>query len=276
MGRFPSGRRNPENPGVILFSSGQAPTKKQFNLTIPPVPPETYDAIASRITTLQPWLEQKAKLDKAQQKAQLSRENLVLAQERLRQLQERREQARKLRQTDTLNAMRLVDQSTQQSFEEEMKEKENEWNKRREQIELEIEEDLKRVRTELEAEAASEEMEDSEEAEDSPPAKRFKLDRDVEPSHRVSLDDEEKEEGEESESADEEAILRRESAVENDKDEDESKLSFAKKKAFDTFQKKADELTGMKVNMSWLLKTIIQKENERKKKDDELKEKENS
>jgi hypothetical protein len=276
MGRFPSGRRNPENPGVILFSSGQAPIKKQFNLTIPPVPPATYDAIASRITTLQPWLEQKTKFDKARQKAQLSRENLIVARERLRELQERRELARKLRQTDTINAMKLVDQSTQRSFEEEMKERENQWSTRREQIEREIEEDLERVRLELEAEAALEEMEDGEEADDSPPPKRFKLDRDIEPYHRVSLDEEEKEEGEESESADEEAILRGDSAVEHEKEVDESKLSFFKKKAFDTFQKKADELTGMKVNMSWLLKTIIQKENERKKKDDELKEKENS
>jgi hypothetical protein len=36
-------------------------------------------------------------------------------------------------------------------------------------------------------------------------------------------------------------------------------------------QKKADELSGMKVNMSWLLKTIIQKENEQKKKCEDLK-----
>ena len=265
MGRFPSGRRNPENSGVLLFSSGQTPVKKQFNLTIPPVPPAIYDAIASRITTFQPWLEQKTQLEKARQKAQLSHDNLVLAQERLRQLRERREQARKLRQTETLNAMRQVEQSTQRIFEEEMKENENQWNKRREEIERKIEEDLKRVLAELETEVASGEMEEGEEAEDLPPQKRLKPDDDIKQPPRVSLDDEEKEEGEESESADEETKLKCESAAEHDKEDIESKLSVVKQKAFDTFQKKADELAGMKVNMSWLLKTIIQKENERKK-----------
>ena len=265
MGRFPSGRRNPDNPGVILYSSGQAPVKKQFNLTIPPVPPATYDAIVSRITTFQPWLDQKSQLEKARQKSQLSHDNLVIAQERLRQLQERREQARKLRQTDTLNAMKQVEQATQQSFDEEMREKEKHWYKRREELEQQIEEDLKRVRSELEAEAASGDVRDGEEGEDLPPHKRLKSDSDIEQPHRVSLDDEEKEEGEESESTDEETKLKCESAGEHCKEEVESKLSFVKQKAFDTFQKKAEELAGMKVNMSWLLKTIIQNENERKK-----------
>ena len=81
----------------------------------------------SRITTFQPWLDQKTQLEKARQKSQLSHDNLVIAQERLRQLQEIREQVRKLRQTDTLNAMKQVEQATQQSFDEEMREKENQW-----------------------------------------------------------------------------------------------------------------------------------------------------
>ena len=109
-------------------------------------------------------------------------------------------------------------------------------------------------------------MRDGEEGEDLLPYKRLKSDSDIEQSHRVSLvDDEEKEEGEESESANEETKLKCESAGEHGKEEVESKLSFVQQKALDTFQKKAEELAGMKVNMSWLLKTIIQNENERKK-----------
>jgi hypothetical protein len=49
------------------------------------------------------------------------------------------------------------------------------------------------------------------------------------------------------------------------------KLSDAKKQELEACQKKADELSGMKVSMSWLLKTIIQKENEQKKKSEDLK-----
>ena len=276
MGRFPSGRRGGEIPGVLLFSSGQAPTKKLFNLTIPPVPPETYDAIASRIATFQPWLGKKAQLDKAQQKSQIYHENLLLAQDKLKELEEQREHVQEVRQTETQEALKELEESIQLDFDDELNDKENQWENEREELEKEIEEDLKRARSEMKLkQTKTEEGEQSEE----PPQKRNKLEDDSEQPPRVSLDDDLEEHSEEPHTAPVAAAAAEETKsdlvahVEAEEDEGESKLSFTKKQEVETFQKKADELAGMKINMSWLLKTIIKTENERKKKNDELKEK---
>jgi hypothetical protein len=272
MGRFPSGRRSGDNPGVLLFASGQAPMKKQFNLTIPPVPSATYEAIVSRITTFQPWLEQKAQLDKAQQKAQLAHDNLVLAQERLSELQARREQARKLRQVETSKALKEIEQSMHQDFEEEMKRKQKQFELERDELEREIVEELKHARTEMEMEKDAGEEGTHEHNEIETSQKRAKLEDDTEKPHRVCLEDDEQEEGEESDAPGEKATLDDKGRINGQEKEqhDESKLSYLKKQEFEAFQKRADELTGIKINMSWLLKTIIQKENEQKKKNNEL------
>ena len=244
--------------------------KKQFTMTIPPVPSATYEAIVSRITTFQPWLEQKAQLDKAQQKAQVAHDNLVLAQARLAELQGRRDQSRKLRQAETSKALKEVEQSIQEGFEEEMKQKQKQFEHERDELEREIEEELQRARTEMETKTWPEETEEHEDVEG--PQKRAKLEDDSEKPHRVSLEDDGKEDCEESDDADEKST----SAHDSQEQEDESKLSFVKKQEFEAFQKRADELAGMKISMSWLLKTIIQKENEQKKKNDELQEKGNT
>lgn len=220
--RFPNSRRGGETAGG-LFSSGKAPTKKSFSLTIPPVPPETYQAIASRITKCQPWLGQKAQLDKAQQSAQVCQENLQVVQEELKELEDQREQAlrdvREARQAETQEALKKLEKSIQQEFEESLKMKEEQWEKERLQMEKRIEEELLEMKKAIRTKQSEDVMSGE------PPQKRSKSES------TVKSEDQRRDEGA---SMNIEATKASEETGNDGKEEeDETKLSFAKKQEYE-------------------------------------------
>lgn len=221
MPRIAAGRRGGEIPDVLLFTAGQAPTKKHFTLPIPAVPKDTFDAIASRITKFQPWLGQKAKLDKAQQKAQTFHDTLSDAQETLKELEGQREEAlrdvQEVRQSEIHEALQDVEKKIQRDFDDSIKQRGKQWEKEKKDMEREIQEELAGLREKLEQELGDEQRA-AETAE--PRTKRAKLD-----DLRTEEDAKMKEEGTGVETPGEEA----KPAGDQNEAQDESKLSFAKK-----------------------------------------------
>jgi hypothetical protein len=263
MGRYPSGRRNVECRGFQTLSSSQPSKKRHYNLLIPPVPEEIYGAIAAQVSK-DAQRNQRAKLERAQQKSLLVQENLDLLQKRVKELQDRREYSRKLKQAETIKAVKQAEQEIQATLESELIEQEHQWDLERKEIEREIEVELEDIKSNLESQAivtVDDQQSNSLES-DEPSSQRSNEETSNIP--RVSLDDETTRLADKIEESEE--VVDEQSNSTLEQVEMPLKLSDAKKQELEECQKKADELSGMKVNMSWLLKTIIQKENEQKKK----------
>jgi len=249
MPRLPVGRRTGDNPGELLFTNAQAPMKKHFTLAIPPVPTETYNAIASRVATYQPWLGQKSQVDKAHQRAQAFHENLLDAQETLKDLEEQREQAvrdvQEVRQSEIQYALQGIERSIQEEYVEDIKEKEKQWEKEEKDMEEEIDEELARLRADLEKQHQQKLLdEDDVDKADEYPAKRAKLALSNEVGGSVLENSESS-----PDASQEEAKLDEP----QEKAADENKLSFAKKQEVKALQKKADDLVSLKSDMLWLI-----------------------
>jgi hypothetical protein len=260
MGRYPSGRRNVECRGFQTLSSSQPSKKRHYNLLIPPVPEEIYGAIAAQVSK-DAQRHQRVKLERAQQKSLLVQENLDLLQKRVKELQDRREYSRKLKQAETIKAVKQAEKEIQATLESELIEREHQWDLERKEIEREIEVELEDIKSNLESQAivTVDDQQSNALENDEPRSKEETLN-----IPRVSLDDETTRLADKIEESEE--VVDEQSNSTLEQVEMPLKLSDAKKQELEECQKKADELSGMKVNMSWLLKTIIQKENEQKKK----------
>lgn len=154
MPRVPVARKGSESHGASMFPAGQVPTKKIFNLTIPPVPKETYKAIANGVTKRQPWLGQKAKLDVAQQRVLNLRSQLKVMHEKLNDLERQKEKvvedAVEAREVELKAAIEETEKALNGEFEEILNGKEQEWERERRSMKREMVDELKRLGTDVE------------------------------------------------------------------------------------------------------------------------------
>lgn len=248
MPRIPgstTGRRNNENSCALLFIAGQAPTKRNFTLTIPPVPDKAVNAIERRITKNQPWIGQKAKLDLAQQKAQNLRMELNHMHDKLDDIEQRHGQKihdlEKVKEVELKIALEEIGKKSKSSCQDRLNGKEQEWDRQRKDLKKQMEEELRKIRTELETIIAKE-----------PPAKRRKVE-----STEDNLANNETIEV----LPEEDKQLKQISIFETEEDE---KLSSEKLRELLAYRQKAEDLKETKKDMGKLLVMIMKAEKKKK------------
>jgi len=258
MPRITVARKGNESHGSLLSAAGQAPTKKIFSLTIPPVPKETHKAIATNITKSQPWLGQKAKLDLAQQRALNLRSQLKLMHKKLSDLEEQQEKAVEdagdVREIELKEEIEEIEKSLNDECQQVLSGKEHQWEKEKRSMEREMADDLKRLGTDVEMASTETKM------------KRARLEDRSESSslniHVNETSDSDEKVKKKSDANDLGEARLSETRI----GEDKNKLSATKSQELMVLKQKADDLKDTKKDFVKLLMMILK--SERKKKEE--------